>query len=144
MTGSATYEPSPLERERTTVARYEATDGAEAGTLNGRPVIILSHTGVQSGLLRKSPLMRIEHDGSYAVVASNAGAHKDPMWAHNIAANPLVKLQDGAVTHTMRAREVFGEEKERWWGYAYETYPNFVGYRAATARDIPLYVLEPA
>jgi F420H(2)-dependent quinone reductase len=143
MTQDTSYVPSPLERERTQVEQYEATGGAEGGTLDGRPVIILTHTGAKSGLTRKSPLMRIEHDGSYAVMASNGGSHTTPLWAHNIAAHPDVTLQDGPTVHTLRAREVFGDEKERWWGYAYDTYPKFREYRAATDRDIPVYVLEP-
>jgi F420H(2)-dependent quinone reductase len=143
MTHDSTYTPSPLRRERAQVELYEATDGVEGGTLEGRPVIILTHIGVKTGATRKTPLMRIEHDGSYAVIASNGGAHTTPLWARNIAARPTVELQDGADKYTLRVREVFGEEKERWWGYAYETYPKFRDYRAATDRDIPLYVLEP-
>lgn len=143
MSQDAAYAPSPFERERTQVEQYEATNGAEGGTLDGRPVIILTHTGAKSGLTRKSPLMRIEHHGSYAVIASNGGADTTPLWARNIVAHPVVQLQDGATKHTLHVREVFGEEKERWWGYAYDTYPKFQEYRAATLRDIPLYVLEP-
>jgi F420H(2)-dependent quinone reductase len=112
MTEHAAYEPSPRERERTQVALYEATDGVEGATLNGSPVIILTHTGAKSGLVRKSPLMRIEHEGSYAIVASNGGG-KEPLWARNVAANPVVQLQDGAVKQTIRAREVVDEEKDR-------------------------------
>ena len=144
MTVDARYEPSPLARERAQVALYEATDGEEGNTLEGRPIIIVAHVGQKSGLLRKSPLMRVEHDGSYAVVASNGGAARDPLWARNIAANPAVRVQDGATTHPLRARRVFGDEAERWWERAYETFPKFAGYRTAAGRDVPLYVLEPA
>jgi deazaflavin-dependent oxidoreductase (nitroreductase family) len=144
MNAEARYEPSPLARERAQVALFEATDGAEGNTLEGRPIVILTHVGVASGLLRKSPLMRIEHDGSYAVIASNGGADRDPLWAGNIAADPDVRVQDGPVTHALHARRVFGDEQERWWARAYETFPKFAGYRTDAARDVPLYVLEPA
>lgn len=143
MNAEAPYEPSPLARERAQVALYEATDGTMGDTLEGRPVVILTHLGAKSGLVRKSPLMRIEHDGSY-VVASNGGAARDPLWAGNIAAHPEVRIQDGAMVHDLRARRVVGEELERWWLRAYETFPPFAGYRQAAGRDVPLYVLEPA
>jgi F420H(2)-dependent quinone reductase len=143
VTENAVYEPSPDERSRNQVALYEATDGAEGNTLEDRPVIILTHTGAKSGLTRKTPLMQIEHDGSYGVIASNGGAAKAPLWARNIAANPVVQVQDGAITHTLRAREVFGAERDLWWTFAYATYPKFAHYREIAGRDIPLYVLEP-
>ena len=88
--------------------------------------------------------MRIEHDGSYAVIASNGGAARDPLWARNIAAHPEVRVQDGPTTHALHARRVFGDEQEQWWLRAYETFPKFAGYRQAAGRDVPLYVLEPA
>ncbi len=138
------YEPSPMARERAQVALYEVTDGAEGNTLEGRPIIVLSHTGAKSGLLRKTPLMRVEHDGSYAVIASNGGAARDPLWANNIAVDPDVRVQDGPVTHALRSRRVFGAEGEQWWQRAYQTFPKFAGYREAAGRDVPLYVLEPA
>jgi F420H(2)-dependent quinone reductase len=106
------YEPSPSERVRRQVELYEATNGAEGGTQNGKPVIVLTSQGAKSGKIRKIPLMRIEHDDVYAVVASHAGAPKNPFWYYNLVANPLVELQDGAVKQDMRAREVFGEEEE--------------------------------
>jgi deazaflavin-dependent oxidoreductase (nitroreductase family) len=143
MTEVGDYVPSPFERERTQVALYESTDGREGGTLDDRPVIIVTHTGAKSGLTRKSPLMRVEHDGGYALIASYGGAPKHPLWYHNVVTHPVVTVQDGAVTRTFRAREVHGEEKERWWGYAYDTYPKFVEYRASAPREIPVLVLEP-
>lgn len=144
MTTDTRYEPSPLERERAQVALFEATDGAEGNTLEGRPIVVLTHIGAKSGLVRKSPLMRIEHDGSYAVIASNGGAARDPLWASNIASNPDVHVQDGSTTHALRARRVFGDEAEQWWLRAYETFPKFAQYRQTAGRDVPLYVLEPA
>src|ERR1700712_3644147 len=125
MNADVRYEPSPLERERAQVALYEATDGAEGNTLEGRPIVILSHLGAKSGLRRKSPLMRVEPDGSYAVIASNGGASRDPLWARNIASNPEVRVQDGPTTHVLHARRAFGDEKEQWWQRAYETFPKF-------------------
>ena len=97
MLPSAEYEPSPIDRVRQQVELYEATNGVEGATLNGKPVIVLTCKGAKSGKIRKMPLMRIEHDGSYAVVASNAGAPTHPFWYYNIVANPLVELQDGAI-----------------------------------------------
>jgi deazaflavin-dependent oxidoreductase (nitroreductase family) len=144
MDAAARYEPSPLDRERAQVALYEATDGAEGNTLEGYPIVILSHLGAKSGLLRKSPLMRVEHDGRYAVVASNGGAARDPLWARNIALHSEVRVQDGATTRTLHARRVFGDEAEQWWERAREAFPKFAGYRQAAGRDVPLYVLDPA
>jgi deazaflavin-dependent oxidoreductase (nitroreductase family) len=110
------YEPSQNDRTREQVKLYEATNGVKGGTLNGKPVIVLTFKGAKSGKIRKTPLMRIEHNGTYAVVASNAGAPTHPFWYSNIVANPLVELQDGAVKRDMRTREVFGAEKDEWGG----------------------------
>jgi len=137
------YEPSQNDRTREQVELYEATNGAKGGTLKGKPVIVLTFKGAKSGKLRKTPLMRIEHDGTYAVVASNAGAPTHPFWYRNIVANPIVELQDGAVKHDMRAREVFGEEKNEWWKRADAAYSEFPAYRARAGREIPVLVLEP-
>ena len=137
------YEPSLNDRTRKQVELYEATGGVEGGTLDGKPVIILTFKGAKSGKIRKTPLMRIEHDGAYAVVASNAGAPKHPFWYGNIVANPLVELQDGAVKEGMRVREVVGEEKNEWWKRADAAYPEFPSYRARTSREIPVLVVEP-
>jgi deazaflavin-dependent oxidoreductase (nitroreductase family) len=140
---TGTYEPSQNDRTRKQVELYEATNGVEGGTLNGRPVIVLTFKGAKSGKLRKTPLMRIEHNGTYAVVASKGGAPTHPLWYHNVIANPLVELQDGAFRHEMQAREVFGEEKGEWWARADATNPNFAAHRAHAGREIPVLVLEP-
>jgi F420H(2)-dependent quinone reductase len=137
------YEPSQNDRTREQVELYEATNGVKGGTLNGKPVIVLTFKGAKSGKIRKTPLMRIEHNGTYAVVASNAGAPTHPFWYRNIVADPLVELPDGAVTHEMRAREVFREEKNEWWKRADAAYSEFPAYRARAAREIPVLVLEP-
>ncbi len=140
------YEPSQNDRTREQVELYEATTGVEGGTLNGKPVIVLTYKGAKSGKIRKTPLMRIEHNGTYAVVASYAGAPTHPFWYHNIVANPIVELQDGAVKHEMRVREVFGEEKTEWWKRADAAYSEFPTYRTRAGRagrEIPVLVLEP-
>ena len=137
------YEPSPSDRVREQVELYEATNGVEGGTHNGKPVIVLTTNGAKSSKIRKTPLMRIEHNGTYAVVASHAGAPKHPFWYYNLVANPLVELQDGAVKQEMRAREVFGAEKDEWWKRADAAYSKFPGYRARAGREIPVFVIEP-
>ncbi|MEU1534896.1 nitroreductase family deazaflavin-dependent oxidoreductase [Streptomyces fagopyri] len=137
------YEPSATEWVREQVAQYEATDGAEGGTFLDLPVIILTTKGVKSGKIRKMPLMRVEHDGSYAVAASNGGADTHPSWYRNVVSHPLVEVQDHAVKRDMIARELQGDEKAAWWRRADAAYPPFVDYRAGTERDIPLFVLEP-
>ena len=137
------YEPSQNDRTREQVELYEATNGVKGGTLKGKPVIVLTFKGAKPGKLRKTPLMRIEHDGTYAVVASNAGAPTHPFWYRNIVANPIVELQDGAVKHELRVREVFGEEKNEWWKRADAAWPDFPDYRARAGREIPVLVLEP-
>ena len=137
------YEPSPMEWVREQVAQYEATDGAEGGTMRGKPVIILTTTGAKSGALRKTPLMRVEHDGEYAVIASQGGAPKHPQWYANITANPLVALQDGPVRQRMRAREVTGAERADWWQRALAAWPEYADYQRRTDRVIPVVVLTP-
>src|SRR5260370_21861756 len=140
------YEASQNDRTREQVKLYEATNGVEGGTFNGKPVIVLTYKGARSGKIRKTPLMRIEHNGTYAVAASYAGAPTHPFWYHNIVANPIVELQDGAVKHEMLAREIFGEEKDEWWKRADAAYAEFPTYRALAARagrEIPVLVLEP-
>ena len=128
------YEPSRNERTREQVELYEATNGVAGGTLNGKPVIVLTFKGAKSGKLRKTPLMRIEHNGTYGVVASNAGASTHPFWYYNIVANPLVELQDGPLQQKMRAREVFGQEKDEWWKRADAAHSEFPVYRARAGR----------
>jgi F420H(2)-dependent quinone reductase len=137
------YEPSQNDRTREQVELYEATNGTKGGTLKGKPVIVLTFKGAKSGKLRKTPLMKIEHGGTYAVVASNAGASTHPFWYRNVVANPLVELRDGAVKREMRAREVFGKEKDQWWKLADAAYSEFPAYRARAGREIPVLVLEP-
>jgi deazaflavin-dependent oxidoreductase (nitroreductase family) len=139
-----TYEPSPWKFAADQVALYEATGGAESGTLQGKPVVILTTRGRHSGKVRKTPLMRVEHDGTYAVVASMGGAPKHPVWYLNLIASPAVTLQDGPNVYEMGAREVHGDEKARWWARAVAAWPAYADYQAKTDRQIPVVVLDPS
>jgi deazaflavin-dependent oxidoreductase (nitroreductase family) len=137
------YEPSSTDWARKQAEQFERTAGAEANTLRGRPIIVLTSVGAKSGKIRKTPLMRVEHDGEYAVVASLGGAPKHPVWYYNLKANPHVELQDGAVKRDYTAREVTGEEKELWWKRATATWPDYDEYQTKTSREIPIFVLSP-
>jgi deazaflavin-dependent oxidoreductase (nitroreductase family) len=137
------YVPSPSERVRDQVALYEATGGREGGTLEGRPVVILTMTGATTGNLRKTPIMRIERDGTYLAVASAGGAPNHPAWYHNLITHPRLRLQDGTTVHRLRAREVFGAEKAEAWVLAESRWPHFPDYRAKAGREIPILLLEP-
>ena len=137
------YQPSTSRRSRKQIDAYEATDGKKGGDLRGRPVIILTSVGAKTGKLRKTPLMRVEHEGSYAVVASLGGAPKHPVWYFNLKENPHVELQDGATKRDYMAREVTGDEKALWWDRAVATWPDYARYQKKTDRQIPVFVLEP-
>jgi deazaflavin-dependent oxidoreductase (nitroreductase family) len=138
----APYEPSPWDWVADTVTQYEATGGREGGTLEGKPCVILTTRGRRTGKLRKTPLMRVEHDGTYAVVASLGGSPKHPVWYFNLLADPAVTLQDGEQVMDLRAREVTGDEKKQWWARANEAWPSYDEYQAKTDREIPVIVLE--
>ncbi|MER5525530.1 nitroreductase family deazaflavin-dependent oxidoreductase [Streptomyces sp. NPDC002677] len=139
------YEPSPTAWVREQVELYESSGGTKGTTLmdTGMPVILLTTLGVKSGKIRKTPLMRVEHDGKYAVVASQGGAPKHPVWYFNIKSQPHVELQDGAVKQDMTAREITGAEKAEWWERAVAAYPPYADYQKKTSREIPVFVLEP-
>lgn len=136
------YAPSTSGWARRQAEKYEATDGQKANDLQGRPVIILTTVGAKTGMLRKTALMRVEHEGAYAVVASLGGAPKNPVWYYNVVANPHVELQDLAEKHDYRAREVHGDEKAIWWERAVATWPAYAKYQQKTSREIPVFVLE--
>lgn len=136
------YKPSTAGWARKQAERYEATNGTEASNLRGRPVIVLTSVGAKTGRLRKTALMRVEHDGVYAVVASLGGAPRHPVWYHNLKANPHVELQDGPVKRDYMAREVNGAEKAAWWERAVEAWPDYARYQTKTDRQIPVFVLE--
>jgi deazaflavin-dependent oxidoreductase (nitroreductase family) len=138
--GEVELSPTGWVRDQTEkILANGTTDGVD---INGRPVILLTTRGVKSGKLRKVPLMRVEHDGQYAIVASLGGAPKHPVWYHNVVADPDVELQDGTETHDYRAREVHGEEKAQWWERAVAAYPDYADYQKKTDRQIPVFVLE--
>ncbi|MEV4417924.1 nitroreductase family deazaflavin-dependent oxidoreductase [Catellatospora sp. NPDC049609] len=139
------YEPSPEQWVRDQVELYESSGGTKGTTLldTGLPVIILTTLGAKSGKIRKTPLMRVEHGGRYAVVASLGGAPKHPVWYYNILRHPTVELQDGPRRQDMTAREVTGAEKAQWWDRAVAAYPPYADYQQKTDREIPVFVLEP-
>ncbi|WP_261556192.1 nitroreductase family deazaflavin-dependent oxidoreductase [Frankia tisae] len=137
------YEPSTQQWVRDQVEEYEGSGGTRGTTMRDLPVIILTTRGAKSGKIRKTPLMRVEHDGAYAVVASLGGAPKHPVWYYNILGDPHVELQDGPVRRDYVAREVTGDEKAQWWEYAVAAYPDYADYQRKTEREIPVFVLEP-
>jgi deazaflavin-dependent oxidoreductase (nitroreductase family) len=137
------YEPSTLDWARENADLYIASGGTQGTELKGMPVVLLTTIGAKSGKLRKTPLMRVEHDGDYAVVASLGGAPKNPVWYYNIVANPHVELQDGTVSGDYQAREVSGDEKAIWWQRAVAAYPDYADYQRKTDRAIPVFVLTP-
>jgi deazaflavin-dependent oxidoreductase (nitroreductase family) len=137
------YQPSTAGYARNQAETYEATGGEQAADMRGKPVIVLTSVGAKTGMLRKTALMRVEHDGLYAVVASLGGAPKNPVWYYNVKANPHVELQDGATKRDYTAREVGGAEKALWWERAVEAWPDYANYQVKTEREIPVFVLEP-
>jgi F420H(2)-dependent quinone reductase len=137
------YEPSPSDWAREQAETYEATGGADANTLRGVPIIVLTSVGAKSGKLRKTPLMRVEHEGEYAVVASMGGAPQNPTWYHNLKQNPHVELQDGPEKKDYLAREASGDEKATWWKRAVAVWPDYQEYQERTDREIPVFVLTP-
>lgn len=140
---SGEYLPGTSDGARRQAERYEASDGTQAATLRKQPIIVLTSVGARSGKLRKTPLMRVEHDGCYAVVASDGGIPNHPAWYHNLIANPEVELQDGAARRMYRARDLDGAEREQWWEQACAVWPDYASYQRKTSRRIPILLLEP-
>jgi deazaflavin-dependent oxidoreductase (nitroreductase family) len=143
MTLEGQYEASPSEWVRDQVELYERTSGAEGNTLRdtGLPVIIVTTRGNKSGKIRKTPLMRVEHDGEYALVASQGGAPTHPVWYHNLVADPAsVTIQDGPEPFAVSVREVDGEERATWWERAVAAFPPYAQYQLKTERRIPVFV----
>jgi deazaflavin-dependent oxidoreductase (nitroreductase family) len=138
-----TIEPHPEKWARDQIEEIERTGTTASVDIKGRDVVLLTMRGAKSGRLRPIPLMRVEHDGSYAAVASKGGAPKHPVWYWNLKENPRVELQDGSVKRDYLAREVTGEEKAVWWERAVETWPDYATYQTKTERQIPVFVLEP-
>lgn len=134
------YEPSPSEWVREQVETYEATDGREADTLGdtGMPIVVFTCYGRSSGMLRKWALMKVEHEGTYALVASKGGADDDPEWYLNLVADPRVQVQDGPRPFLTTVREIDGDEYDTWWARAVEAFPRYAQYRENTDRRIPV------
>jgi len=143
MSVSGGYAASPSQWVRDQVELYESSGGTAGTTMRGMPVVILTTRGARTGHIRKTPLMRVEHEGKYAVVASQGGAPQHPQWYHNLVAHPDVQLQDGPVKQNMVARELDGEEREIWWKRAVAAFPDYADYQTKTERRIPVFVLEP-
>jgi deazaflavin-dependent oxidoreductase (nitroreductase family) len=139
------YEPSTLAWVRDQVATYEASGGTEANTLreSGIPVIVVTSRGAKSGNVRKFALMRVEHEGEYALVASMGGQPQNPGWYHNLVAEPLVEIQDGPEPHDYTTDIVTGDERRIWWERAVEVFPTYSDYEAKTDRVIPVFVARP-
>ncbi|WP_404382007.1 nitroreductase family deazaflavin-dependent oxidoreductase [Knoellia locipacati] len=142
MTITGTYVPSPSGWVRRQVETIESTGTTESVDILGRPVVLLTMNGV-TGTVRKVPLMRVEHDGVYAAVASKGGAPEHPKWYANLRKNPVIELQEGTRTWVARARELEGEEREEWWPRCVAAFPNYAEYQRRTKRLIPVFVLEP-
>lgn len=136
------YEPSSSGWVRDQVERIEATGDTRSVDIMGMAVVLLTMRGAQSGKVRKVPLMRVEHDGTYAAVASKGGAPRHPQWFHNLLAHPDIQLQDGTGSWAARAREISGEEQEKWWRRCVEAFPPYADYQEKTDREIPVFLLE--
>ncbi len=139
------YEPSPQQWVRDQVERYEASGGREANTLRdtGLPIVLFTTRGNKSGKLRKTPLMRVEHDGAYAMVASQRGAPKHPVWYYTLKADPTaLMVQDGPEPFDATARELEGAERAIWWERAVTAFPSYADYQEKTDRQIPLFLAE--
>jgi deazaflavin-dependent oxidoreductase (nitroreductase family) len=141
---SGEYAPSTSDWARKQAEQYEQSGGTIAGELRGLPVVVLTSVGAKTGKLRKTALMRVEHDGEYLVVASRGGAPENPVWVYNLRKNPRVELQDGAEKHDYEARELDGDERAQWWDRAVETFPNYAEYQLKTNRLIPIFKLTRA
>jgi deazaflavin-dependent oxidoreductase (nitroreductase family) len=135
------YEPSTSAWAREQAEKFDASDGAEGNDMQGRPIVVVTSVGARSGKLRKTPLMRVEHEGEYLAVGSLGGAPKNPVWVHNLRKDPHVELQDRAERHDYTARELSGAEREVWWARAVEAFPNYAVYQKKTERLIPVFLL---
>ncbi len=140
------YEPSPSEWVRGQVAEYEESGGQRGNTLldTGLPIVIFTSRGNKSGKVRKTPVMRVEHHGEYALVASKGGSPNHPVWYYNLIADPTaVALQDGPEPIDVVVRQVSGDERAQWWDRAVAAYPLYADYQAKTQREIPVFVASP-
>ena len=143
---SGEYEPSPVQWVRNQVEAYESSGGTRGNTLRdtGQPVVVVTSVGARSGKLRKAPLMRVEHDGKYALVASQGGAPTHPTWYFNLLKQPQIELQDGPTPQAMTVRMLEGDERAEWWDRAVEAFPSYADYQDKTERTIPVFLAEPS
>jgi deazaflavin-dependent oxidoreductase (nitroreductase family) len=141
---SGEYAPSTSDWARKQAEAYEASGGVQGNDIQGMRIVVITSVGAKTGLLRKTPLMRVEHEGEYLAVGSLGGAPKNPVWVHNLRANPLVELQDREEKHDYVARELSGPERDQWWVRAVEAFPNYAGYQEKTDRLIPIFLLTRA
>ena len=140
---SGDYEPSPWDWVRGDADKIIESGSTEGAEMKGKPIILLTTIGAKSGKIRKTPLMRVEHNGEYAAVASLGGAPQNPVWYYNLKKNPQVELQDQTVKKDYVAREVTGEEKAIWWERSVAAFPDYADYQKKTTREIPVFVLTP-
>jgi deazaflavin-dependent oxidoreductase (nitroreductase family) len=143
MTVENDYEISPTSWVRDQTEKILETGTTDSVDIKGNPVVLITMRGAKTGKKRLVPLMRVEHNGDYAIVASKGGAPEHPVWYHNVRANPHLELQDGTTTGHYTAREVSGEERAAWWERAVAAYPDYADYQTKTDRLIPVFVLEP-
>jgi F420H(2)-dependent quinone reductase len=143
MTVTRDYEPSALGWVREHVEQIMSTGTTDGVTISGRPTVLMTYRGAKTGKVRKTPVMRVEHDGHYAAVASKGGEPTNPQWYASLLVEPIIELQDGTVTRQYRAREVFGDERALWWRRAVDAYPGYADYQRKTDRQLPVFVLEP-
>jgi deazaflavin-dependent oxidoreductase (nitroreductase family) len=143
MSSEEEYAPSPTDWVREAVEKIDSTGTTESAGFNGMGVVLLTMRGAKSGKIRKVPVMRVEHDGVYAAVASLGGAPKNPVWYYNLKADPKIRLQDGETAGAYVAREIEGEEYDLWWKRSVAAYPEYEEYQKKTSRVIPQFVLEP-
>jgi deazaflavin-dependent oxidoreductase (nitroreductase family) len=136
------YGPSPAQWVRDQVDAIESSGGVDGTLLRGMPVIVMTMRGARSGKVRKVPVMRVEHDGHYAAVASKGGAPENPLWYANLVAHPQIEVQDGPMRRAATARELHGAERAQWWERAVAAYPDYASYQERTDRNIPVFVLE--
>jgi F420H(2)-dependent quinone reductase len=143
MTLIGEYEPSATEWVRDQVEQIIRTGTTDGVTVRDRPTVLMTYRGAKTRKVRKTPVMRVEHEGRYAAVASQGGAPRHPQWYASLVDEPVIELQDGTKTGEYRAREVFGDEKALWWRRAVDAYPDYADYQRRTDREIPVFVLEP-
>jgi deazaflavin-dependent oxidoreductase (nitroreductase family) len=143
MSTDTDYAPSPAAWVANQVELIESSGGTQGTMMREMPVVVMTMRGAVSGKIRKVPVMRVEHDGCYAAVASKGGAPENPLWYANLVANPDIEVRDGTAVFAMRAREISGAERDTWWERAVAAYPDYADYARKTSRTIPMFVLEP-